>query len=176
MRLYRICEANISSKRSLHITEKKEFITMAIFNSIPTIKYEGPKSKNPLAFKYYDADGKTTLDPEDDTAQTLWGDDWRTPTQAEMKELMERCTWTWCSVNGVYGYRVSGNGNSIFLPAAGSQYEDIFTSQGTQGCYMSATLYTNDYGYEVCMGFNKKDRYSINSDRYDGHTIRPVKK
>ena len=29
---------------------------MAIFNSIPTIKYEGPKSKNPLAFKYYDAD------------------------------------------------------------------------------------------------------------------------
>lgn len=127
-------------------------------------------------FKYYDADGKTTLDPEDDTAQTLWGDDWRTPTQAEMKELMERCTWTWCSVNGVYGYRVSGNGNSIFLPAAGSQYEDIFTSQGTQGCYMSATLYSNDYGYEVCMGFNKKDRYTINSDRYDGHTIRPVKK
>ena len=29
---------------------------MAIFDSIPTIKYEGPKSKNPLAFKYYDAD------------------------------------------------------------------------------------------------------------------------
>ena len=29
---------------------------MAIFNSIPTIKYEGPKSKNSLAFKYYDAD------------------------------------------------------------------------------------------------------------------------
>jgi xylose isomerase len=34
---------------------------MAIFNSIPTIKYEGPKSKNPLAFKYYDAD-KVILD------------------------------------------------------------------------------------------------------------------
>ena len=29
---------------------------MAIFDSIPTIKYEGPKSKNPLAFKYYDPD------------------------------------------------------------------------------------------------------------------------
>jgi len=29
---------------------------MAYFDSIPTIKYEGPKSKNPLAFKYYDAD------------------------------------------------------------------------------------------------------------------------
>ncbi len=29
---------------------------MSFFDSIPTIKYEGPKSKNPLAFKYYDAD------------------------------------------------------------------------------------------------------------------------
>ena len=36
---------------------------MAIFEKIPQIKYEGPKSKNPLAFKYYDKDrvilGKT---------------------------------------------------------------------------------------------------------------------
>ena len=36
---------------------------MAIFKDIPKIKYEGAKSKNPLAFKYYDADrvilGKT---------------------------------------------------------------------------------------------------------------------
>lgn len=127
-------------------------------------------------YKYTDADGKTTLEPEDDTAQALWGDEWRTPTLAEMQELMERCTWTWCTVNGVHGYRVSGNGNSIFLPAAGSQYKDLFTSQGTQGCYMSATLYSDDKGYQVCMGFNKKDRYAINSDRYDGHTIRPVKK
>ncbi|MBQ7906935.1 MAG: xylose isomerase [Clostridia bacterium] len=29
---------------------------MAIFESIPQIKYEGPKSKNPLSFKYYDPD------------------------------------------------------------------------------------------------------------------------
>ena len=29
---------------------------MSIFESIPQIKYEGPKSKNPLAFKYYDPD------------------------------------------------------------------------------------------------------------------------
>ncbi|MEY4385458.1 MAG: Xylose isomerase [Verrucomicrobiota bacterium] len=28
------------------------------FNNIPTIRYEGPKSKNPLAFKHYNADEK----------------------------------------------------------------------------------------------------------------------
>lgn len=27
-----------------------------IFNNIPTIHYEGPGSKNPLAFKFYDPD------------------------------------------------------------------------------------------------------------------------
>lgn len=126
--------------------------------------------------KYNDIDGKMQLDPEDDTAQALWGEEWRMPTQAEMQELMERCTWEWTSVNGVLGYRVSGNGNSIFLPAAGSQYEDLFTNQEKQGCYMSATLYSGDYELEVCLGFNKKAYYIINSDRCDGHTIRPVKK
>ena len=27
-----------------------------IFKGIPKVSYEGPESKNPLAFKYYDAD------------------------------------------------------------------------------------------------------------------------
>ena len=27
-----------------------------IFKGVPAIKYEGPASKNPLAFKFYDAD------------------------------------------------------------------------------------------------------------------------
>lgn len=126
--------------------------------------------------KYNDEDGKRVLDPSDDIAQIMWGEDWRMPTQAEIQELMECCEWEWTSVNGVYGYEVSGNGNSIFLPAAGSQYEDFYTSQGTQGCYMSATLYSGDYEMEVCMGFNKKGYYTINGDRCDGHTIRPVKK
>ena len=27
-----------------------------IFENIPVIPYEGPQSKNPLAFKFYDAD------------------------------------------------------------------------------------------------------------------------
>ena len=125
---------------------------------------------------YNDTDGKKELSPEDDTAQTLWGKDWRMPTQTEIQELMDRCKWEWVSVNGVSGYRVSGNGNSIFLPAAGSQYEDLFTSQKTQGCYMSATLNDKDCGLNVCMAFSQKKRYTINSERCDGHTIRPVRK
>ena len=32
-----------------------------IFANIPTIPYEGPKSTNPLAFKFYDADRAFSL-------------------------------------------------------------------------------------------------------------------
>ena len=126
--------------------------------------------------KYNDIDGKTTLDTSDDIAQIMWGEEWRMPTQAEIQELIDCCTWEWTSINGVNGYIVSGNGNFIFLPASGSQYEDTITNRGSRGCYMSATLYSGDYELEVCLGFNKKDHYIINSDRCDGHSIRPVKK
>lgn len=55
---------------------------------------------------------------EYDPANVLWGNGWRLPTEAEIKELIEKCTWT----AEQYGYTVTGpNGNSIFLPACGMQ-------------------------------------------------------
>ena len=125
--------------------------------------------------KYNEADGKTTLDPEDDAAQVLWGDGWRMPTQAELQELMDHCTWTWTIVNGVKGYKVSGNGNSIFLPAAGSYNNISLMNQGDRGCYLSSTLFSEDIELECCLGFNKNAYYSINDYRCKGHTIRPVR-
>ena len=74
--------------------------------------------------KYYNRDKKTMLDKEDDAATANWGGIWRMPTDAESTELIENCTWTWTSQNGVYGYKVtskkSGYTNkSIFLPSTG---------------------------------------------------------
>ncbi|MBO7497336.1 MAG: hypothetical protein J6T98_12375, partial [Salinivirgaceae bacterium] len=63
-----------------------------------------------------------TLELEDDPARVNWGGKWRTPTQREINELLEKATWTWKKVNGVNGHEVVGpNGNSIFIPAAGYQ-------------------------------------------------------
>ena len=60
------------------------------------------------------------LAPAYDAATVNWGDDWRMPTLGEIKELIDRCTWEWTSVNGVSGQKVTGpKGNSIFLPAVG---------------------------------------------------------
>ena len=71
--------------------------------------------------KYNTADGKKVLCPEDDAATCLLGMPWRMPTLEEITELKEKCEWKESSLNGVQGCRVIGpNGNSIFLPIAGS--------------------------------------------------------
>ncbi len=64
----------------------------------------------------------TELELEDDAAYYLMGGDWRLPTQAQIQELIDECTWTQSTQNGVSGFSVTktnGNGNSIFIPEAG---------------------------------------------------------
>ena len=70
------------------------------------------------------ADNKNTLDPEDDVAHVKWGGNWRMPTQSEQQELLDNCTWTWTTQNGVEGFKVSSNKSGykdryIFLPIVG---------------------------------------------------------
>lgn len=127
-------------------------------------------------------DNKTKLDPEDDVAHVKWGDGWRMPTMQEFEELLDECDWRWLSVNGIYGYRVTGpNGNSIFLPAAGYCYGEGHAipafpkSEGYIGDYWSATLF-DDSDCAYILEFNNKGNFILNcSNRYFGHTVRPVK-
>ena len=60
---------------------------------------------------------------QNDAAVVNWGGIWRMPTYAEMKELSDSCSWTWKTINGVYGFviekKAGGTGNKIFLPSAG---------------------------------------------------------
>ena len=59
-----------------------------------------------------------------DVVSAHWGDGWRMPTFAEMKELRSKCQWTLLEQAGVKWYEVTGpNGNSINLPVAGLYYD-----------------------------------------------------
>ena len=80
-------------------------------------------------YLYYDvANNRKLIDigteisgTEHDAARKQWGDDWRMPAEEELYELLRDCLWQWFTINGVNGYKVIGpNGNSIFLPAAGT--------------------------------------------------------
>ena len=125
-------------------------------------------SSNPM-------DNKTVLDPEDDAAHVNWGGSWRMPTDEEWTELRTKCTWTWTTKNGVDGRTVTGpNGNSIFLPAAGSRYDADLYYAGSYGYYWSSSLSTGgpDDAWYVCFGSDDVDRNYYYRCR--GFSVRPV--
>ena len=137
--------------------------------------YNGSLTKYCNESFYGTVDNKTVLDPEDDVAHVKWGGNWRMPTKAEQDELRANCTWTWTFLNGVYGYKVTGpNGNSIFLPAAGSRYGTAVNDRGDDGDYWSSSL---QIGICECANYlNISDDY-FNPDAYFrcyGHSVRPV--
>lgn len=82
---------------------------------------------------------KTTLDVIDDVACVKWGGSWRMPTKEELIELREKCSWKWVYYRGVYGMRVVGANDSIFLPAAGYRDGDKLEREGTYAYYASST-------------------------------------
>ena len=109
-----------------------------------------------------------------DAATANWGGSWRMPTLTEMNELIDKCSWSWTTQNGVKGYKVTGpSGNSIFLPAAGYRLNSSLSDAGSRGYYWSATPYS-DSNSACYLGFYS-DYYGWSiSSRYYGHTVRPV--
>ena len=125
---------------------------------------------------YGTVDNKRTLELSDDAAYANWGGSWRMPTDGEMGELINKCTWIWTTQNGVNGYKVTGtNGNSIFLPAAGYIADTRLIFAGRFGEYHSSSLHKS-YSYCArCMDFsNSKVYVSDIYPRYYGRSVRPV--
>lgn len=120
-----------------------------------------------------DLHGDIAGNPYLDAARANWGHSWRLPTNAQMQELVDMCTWKWTKKNGKKGYKVTGsNGNSIFLPAAGVRTGASLNHVGEFGYYWVSDedradsaifLYSDSSGYGP--GF---------SDRFHGFSVRPV--
>lgn len=130
-------------------------------------------------FTKYTTDGKTVLDLEDDAARANWGGAWRMPTDAEWTELLENCTRTWTNDyngTGVAGRIVTSkiNGNSIFLPAAGSRNDESLGDAGYYGRYWSSSLFTvfPDEAWFVFFSSDYVDRDFFY--RLHGLSVRPV--
>ena len=122
-------------------------------------------------------DGKTELDAEDDAAYVNWGSSWRMPTKEQQDELRTNCTWTWTTRNGVNGRLVTGpNGNTIFLPAAGSRWHVSLYSVGSRCVYWSRTLSS---AYSRCAYNLSSDSggvyWEANEARDDGFSVRAVR-
>ncbi len=125
---------------------------------------------------YGTVDNKTQLDLSDDAAHVNWGGSWRMPTHDELRELIENCSWTWTTQNGVKGYKVTSktNGNSIFLPAAGYRFGSSLYNAGSYGYYWSSSLSTDDPSDAGYVRFSSSIVDWGSSRRYCGPSVRPV--
>ncbi len=124
---------------------------------------------------YGTVDNKTTLELTDDAARANWGSPWRMPTDGELYNLNTRCTWTWVTVDGINGYRVTAaNGNSIFLPAAGYRYDTYLNYVGSTGYYWSSSLFSGLSYHARYLYFDSSDHSMNHYYRCYGRSVRPV--
>lgn len=132
--------------------------------------------------KYNLKDGKITLDTKDDAATANWGSKCRIPSNADFRELVSNCSWSWqTDYKGTCGYLVIGlNGNSIFLPAADRRMENCLATPGESGFYWSRTVYAKEPDDAQNLMFIFRGGKSVELDgnaacmREDGFSIRPV--
>ena len=131
--------------------------------------------------KYKD-DGIDRLAESDDAAFISWGRPWRMPTKAEMDELLstDNCTWSWTPSNGVNGYLVVSKkpgyeGNSIFLPAAGTSWNSAGVLEvGSMGYYWSATANLSEPHDAFIIHIAQNFPRVVSNNRGAGCSIRPV--
>lgn len=99
-----------------------------------------------------------------------WGENWTMPTKANYEELISKCTWTWTTTNDVNGYSIKGpNGNTMFLPAAGSKGFWGVSQAGKNLNYMTSSdeiastwvLKGNQSEYKLVSTFISTDYYSV---------------
>ncbi len=121
-------------------------------------------------------DNLTTLLSEDDAATANWGSGWRMPTAEEWQELCQNTTHRWTTQNGVNGRLfTASNGNSLFLPAAGTREEDDLLDDGLNGYYWSRSLITDGPNGAWDLTFWSNDAYVYVDLRCPGFSVRPVR-
>ena len=114
-----------------------------------------------------------------DAATVHLGAPWRMPTSDEIQALVDNCTTTWITINGVFGRLVTGKDSyanrSIFLPAAGYGYDSNLYYPGSIGYYWSSTPLSDYSNYAWNLYFGSSYFSRGNVSRYNGQSVRPVR-
>lgn len=110
-----------------------------------------------------------------DVANKIYGGKVTMPTIDEFEELFRCCQVEWQEVDGVSGYKFTGpNGNSIFLPAAGSRIQGTTTGAGTEGRYLSGSINETDSRFAMSYLFNSSTNARSTTPVYQALSVRPV--
>jgi len=161
--------------------EKEKYYWSTYFDSV------GGSSSN---FNLFSKDARTSIvGSEYDAATTVMGYQWKMPTLSQWQELKDECRWSPLQLpqegedttEEVKGWMLTGpNGNTIFIPCAGSKYGTETLYQGKYLYYWTGELYCM---YDKTAGSNLgcyMDDSFVNTfsyygiSRYYGYPIRAV--
>lgn len=110
-----------------------------------------------------------------DIANVVYGGKVTLPTAADFEELFSICTSEWTEQNDVAGFKLTGpNGNSIFLPAAGSRVMNNVADQGVNGLYMTGTVNPSNTNFALSYEFTSGMYGKTTTARYQAISVRPV--
>lgn len=110
-----------------------------------------------------------------DVANKVYGSWVTMPTIDEFEELFTECKKEWVEEDGVAGYKFTGpNGNSIFLPAAGSRTQGTVSGEGLNGYYLSGSINVTDNKFAMAYSFDQNSNRRTTTPVYQALAIRPV--
>lgn len=110
-----------------------------------------------------------------DVANKVYGSWVTMPTIDEFEELFAECKKEWVEEDGVAGYKFTGpNGNSIFLPAAGSRTQGTVSGEGLNGYYLSGSINVTDNKFAMAYSFDQNSNRRTTTPVYQALAIRPV--
>lgn len=142
--------------------------------------------ENQSITKYKKETFDTTTEPAeleltDDVAYQLKGSEWRTPSEEQWSELINECTFTATTKNGVKGLLVAGKKNnvSIFLPIGGGYMSGTGHGDEGMGFYWSRTVNLRNDRFASCISFiggaNAGGSIQRDMPRAAGANVRPVR-
>lgn len=112
-----------------------------------------------------------------DVANKVYGSWVTMPTIDEFEELFTECKKEWVedTENHVAGYKFTGpNGNSIFLPAAGTRIQGNVSGEGLNGYYLSGSINATDNRFAMAYSFDQNVARRTSTPVYQALAIRPV--
>lgn len=126
-------------------------------------------------FTKYKTEGDV-LELEDDAAHINMGGSWHMPTPKQIQELINETTSDWAKIDNVNGrlFTSKNNGNSIFIPAAGSAWGGSIHDRGSFGGVWSSVLGAFGVSYGQLLYFGSDVAYLGFNDRCVGFSVRGV--
>ena len=144
--------------------------------------YDSSDTTNYGMTKYNGTDGKTTLDLDDDAAHVNMGGEWKMPTSTQIEELLNTTYVTNAYTQNYNGSGIDGylftsvdNGNTLFVPFAGSAFYGSVLSTGFEGFVWSSSLFSSNVYFAFYLYVNgEPDAVLDNRDRCIGRSVRGV--